>query len=61
MKIIFLIIFFLSLLSADNNKTKELQEWLKYNYTQSDISYIIQYIERLEKKSNMLEKKSFKY
>jgi len=41
----------------DYNKTKELEGWLKFGFTNGDIAFIAEYISKIEYKNNILEKR----
>jgi len=57
-KHIFITLFIFSVLSAnDNNKTKELEGWLKFGFTNGDIAFIAEYISKIEHKNYVLEKR----
>ena len=57
-KQIFITLFIFSVLSAnDTNKTKELEGWLKFGFTNGDIAFIAEYISKIEHKNYILEKR----
>ena len=58
LKYIFITMFTFLVLSAnDYNKTKELEGWLKFGFTNRDIAFIAEYISKIENKNNILEKR----
>lgn len=46
-----------TLLLADDNRTKELEEWLKFGFTNGDVVFIAEYISKIEHKNYILEKR----
>ena len=57
MRYLLFLIFAFSLLYSNHNKTKELENWLKLGFTNGDISFIVNYLQELEKKNMLLEKR----
>jgi len=56
-KYIFIAMFTVLSLLADTNKTKELEGWLKFGFTNGDIAFIAEYIRKIEIKNSILEKR----
>jgi len=43
--------------NSDHNKTKELENWLRFGFTNGDISFIVEYIQKIEKDNYYLQKR----
>ena len=47
----------ISATASDRNESKELEEWLKYNFTHHDIETIAKYIRKLQRKTLQLQRR----
>lgn len=55
--ILILFYIFFAVSASENNKTKELEGWLKFGFTNGDVSLIAEYINKIEQKNYILEKR----